>query len=384
MVLALVLVVVVIVSRAWLSMSSGGGKRKKRQSVLQRLADACDGCNSALQHLRRNRTSDLLKDAGDELAASIDEARDARVDPTDEQHSTLVTILSATQKLSAARSRLVGLIKKASDATTDPLMASQETMEEILREFPVSLASANDSFVPTQTIEQGKQFETELQKLYEKRKTAIERMQSAQQRMDRQKDGASILRVAPDFEQTIERAVFCQVDTVTIAAHRLHFDKSTARATISVDTENGRHALKWFSRTSSPDSLGRSAKALAKAVARGRLYLLDDAGKLEPCVKEAAELLEECERLHASHSVASGRMSEASQAVKHAMDFPDEVEQETLRALVTELTQAIEAARSANVPKQLIREAQHVLTPARAAARFGHVPASVSAEEEEL
>ena len=356
-------------------------KRKTRQNVMQRLSDANADCKEALKKVRRTRIADLLQDAADELAAAIDEAREKKIEATDEQHSTLATILSTAQRRTSAKTRLLEYDQAATKAMENLELTSQAAMRTILDELEMLVLHgiADEALVPVAEIEAGVQKRKALDKIWERRQTALDQMIKAQDRMDRQHDPSSVQRVAPEFETSIDRAEKLQLDDATIIAARLHRERAMTRSSITIELEAARHALKWFERAKNSNAIGNAIQALSDAVEHGKLVLrpllesgieVDMHGELEPIVSEGQEVLEECEKLHSNHNKASSRMGTAMQAVQHALDHPDEYEVVQVKAMVDELADAIEVARDANIPKVLIRGAQHVLTPARAAVRF--------------
>lgn len=350
-------------------------KRKIREGILQRLSAANGGCQLALEKLRRSRNADLLLDAADELAAAIDEAQKntPSINAAEEQHSTLATIRAVAQRLNTTKERLTRSTAVATHVLLVLRSTSHQGLSTIIEELKSALSVSDEALVPLADIERSRVALKATQTAHEKRVGAYAALKAAQLRLDRQQDASSILRVAPEHKLVIARADHLELDDETMTAAHLHLEKACARAIITTEIEVAERALKWFERSQSSDSIGKASEALTEAVKRGKAVLIDEFGKLEPCVTEAQELLDKCKQLHAAHDASHKRMAQASRAVEEMMKAfgAEDFDKTELGRRVDELSDAVEEAREARVQKALIQQAQHILTPARALARFG-------------
>ena len=349
--------------------------RKIRESILQRLSAANGGCQSALEKLRRSRNADLLLDAAEELAAAIDEAQKftPSINATEEQHSTLATIRAVAQRLNTTKERLTRTTAVATHVLLDLRSTSHQGLSTIIEELKSVLSVSDEALVPLADVERSRVALKATQTAHEKRVGAYAALKTAQLRLDRQQDASSILRVAPEHKLVIARADHLELDDETMTAARLHLEKACARAIITTEIEVAERALKWFERSQSSDSIGKASEALTEAVKRGKAVLNDESGNLEPCVTKAQELLDKCKQLHAAHDASHKRMAQASRAVEEMMKAfgTEDFDKAELGRRVDELSDAVDEAREARVPKALIQQTQHILTPARALARFG-------------
>jgi len=311
-----------------------------------------------------------LQDAADELASAVEEAKQMKVEPPDEYKSTLAIIMAIAQKRQGVKARVEEFGLKAEAVLQNPAFASHSAIEVIIAALHANLDGAQDAHVPTPILDRAAHSCKELERLFEKRQGAFARMMTARERLDRCKDPAAKLRVGPEFEQTIHKAEHVELDVETTAIARAHLERVTALANLTVETNNSRHAIKWFSRSQTSIGLQNAISALDIAVERVDGFSSDLDGQEASALADAKDVLVESQVLNSSHSVATVRMQDASKAVQTAIADPN-VQQDVLKAMVNELTSAIEEAKVSHVPKALVKQAMHVLTPARAAARFG-------------
>ena len=358
----------------------------KRREAQSRLETAATEARRALQALHGpTRVSDLLEDAVTELGGAFAEARACNVDAAliSAAEATKGAAESALRHRAEAEERFERAAQASIAAVEGFVHCSLASVERVMSKLRDAIAHAQ--LVEVARVNAAERLLEELEMLCEQRAHAQSRLEASMARsMPATTRSTANWMLSSNLEESdrleashaIAAARETGVDAMLVSAAERYLLEARLTAAILSAVHEGRAALEELrSRLGDPSA---AAEALAEARARLASALDEasaaDAAVAEPVVASGRDALSLVSRVLTDHSTARDQLAKCSANAREAQRVMDRIQAgpsalNELTDAVTALSEAVSVAKDHCVASQSIRDAQLLLTRARAAAR---------------